>query len=97
MAYKEKVDFRSKLKLANKLSTELRELIIVTQEKLYHGQELQKRAHDKGVQPRSYAFSYKIWLNNKFIKTKQNKKLEAKFTMFFTCYYWSRTPSERDG
>ena len=36
MLYKEKVDSRSKSKSLNKLSTELKELIIVCQENLYH-------------------------------------------------------------
>ena len=79
MSYKKKVDPRSKSKSADKLSVELRELMIVCQENLYYAQKLQKRAYDKGVKPRSYALGDKIWLNNKYIKTKQNQKLEAKF------------------
>ena len=47
-------------------------------ENLYHAQKLEKKIHDKGVKPRSYAPSDKVWLNNKYIKTKQNRKLEAK-------------------
>ena len=53
--------------------------MIVCRENLYHAQELQKRAHDKGVKPRSYALGKKVWLNSKYIKTKYNRKLEAKF------------------
>ena len=53
--------------------------MIVCRENLHHAQELQKRAHDKGVKPRSYASSDKVWLNSKYIKTKQNRKLKAKF------------------
>ena len=79
MSYKKKVDPRSKLKSADELSAELRELMIVCRENLHHAQELQKRAHDKGVKPRSYAPGDKVWLNSKYIKTKQNQKLEAKF------------------
>ena len=79
MSYKKDVDPRSKSKSADKLSTELRELMIVCRENLHHAQELQKRAHDKGVKPRSYAPSDKVWLNSKYIKTKRNRKLEAKF------------------
>ena len=44
-----------------------------------HAQELAKRAHDKDVKPRNYAPNDKVWLNGKYIKTKRNKKLEAKF------------------
>ena len=79
MLYEDNVDPRSKSKSADDLSAELRELMIVCRENLHHAQELQKRAHDKGVKPRSYAPSDKVWLNSKYIKTKQNRKLEAKF------------------
>ena len=51
----------------------------ICQQNLLHTQELQKRAHDKGVKPRSYALGEKVWLNSKYIKTKRNRKLEAKF------------------
>ena len=79
MSYEEEVDPRSQSKSADELSEELRELIVVCRENLHHAQELQKRAHDKGVKPRSYAPGEKVWLNSKFIKTKRNRKLEAKF------------------
>ena len=75
MLYKEDVNSRSQSKSADKLLAELRELIIVCQENLYHAQELQKRAYNKGVKPRSYAFGK----NSKYIKTKRNRKLETKF------------------
>ena len=77
--YKEKVDLRSKSKSADKLLAELRELIIVCQKNLYHVQEHQKRAHNQGIKPKSYASGKKVWLNSKYIKTKQNQKLEVKF------------------
>ena len=78
-SYKEKVDSRSQSKLADELSKELRELIVICHKNLHHTQELQKRAYNKRVKPRSYAPSEKVWLNSKFIKTKRNRKLEAKF------------------
>ena len=55
--------------------------------KLYYTQELQNRAHDKGVKPRSYALGDKVWLNSKYIKTKRNHKLEAKFFRLFRVLY----------
>ena len=79
MSYKEDVDFRSQSKLADKLLAEFRELMIVCQKNLHHAKELQKRAHDKGVKPRSYAPGKKVWLNSKYIKTKRNRKLQTKF------------------
>ena len=79
MSYEEKVDPRSKSKSANKLSAELRELMIVCQENLYHTQKLQKQTHNKDIKPRSYVSSENVWLNSKYIKIKQNQKLEIKF------------------
>ena len=73
MSYEDDVDPRSKSKSADDLSAELRELMIVCRENLHHAQELQKRAHDKGVKPRSYAPSDKVWLNSKYIKIKRNQ------------------------
>ena len=57
--------------------------MIIYQENLHHAQELQKQAHNKGVKLRSYVPSDKVWLNSKYIKTKQNRKLEAKFFGLF--------------
>ena len=61
--------------------------MIVCRKNLYYAQELQKRAHDKGVKPRSYAPGKKVWLNSKFIKTKRNRKLEAKFFRLFRVFH----------
>ena len=77
--YEKNVDPYSKSKLADKLSAELRELIIVYQKNLHYAQELQKQAYDKRVKPWSYAPGKKVWLNSKYIKTKRNRKLKAKF------------------
>ena len=79
VSYKKNVNFHSKSKSANDLANDLRELMIVCQENLQHAQNFQKRAHNKSTKPRSYAPSDKVWLNSKYIKTKQNWKLEAKF------------------
>ena len=79
MSYKDDVDPRYKSKSADDRSAELRELMIVCRENLHHTQKLQKRAHNKSVKPNSYALGDKVWLNSKYIKTKQNRKLETKF------------------
>ena len=79
MLYEEDVDLRSQFKSADELSAELRELMIVCQKNLHYAQEFQKRAHDKGVKLQNYALGKKVWLNSKYIKTKRNWKLEAKF------------------
>ena len=86
MSYKDNVDPRSKYKWADKLSTKLRELVIVYKENLYYAQKLQKRAYDKDVKPKSYAPSDKFWLNNKYIKTKQNKSWRQSSLDFFEFY-----------
>ena len=88
MLYEEKVDFCSKSKLADKLLAQLKELMIVCQKNLYHAQKLQKRAHDKGVKPKSYVLNDKFCLNSKYIKTKRNQKLEAKFFGPFRVLYF---------
>lgn len=55
----------------------------VYQQNIYHTQKLQKRAHDKGVKPQSYASGDKVWLSSKHLKTMRNRKLEAKFLSSF--------------
>ena len=66
-----------------KLYSELQELMIVCKHNLYHAQELQKQAYNKGVKPQSYAPGDKIWLSSKHLKTKWNRKLKVKFLGFF--------------
>ena len=83
ISYKEDVDPRSKSKIANGLTEELKNLIAACRKNLQHAQELQKRAHDKGTKPRSYVPGEKVGLNSKYIKTKRNWKLKAKFFGFF--------------
>ncbi len=51
----------------------------VCYQNILNAQELQKRAHDKGVKSRNYVSGEKVWLNSKYIQTKRNKKLESKF------------------
>ena len=83
MLYKNDDNSCSKSKSADNLSAELRELMIICKENFHHTQELQKRAYNKGVKPKNYALDDKIWLNSKYIKTKQNRKLETKFFGLF--------------
>ena len=87
VSYKEDFDLRSKLRNAEELSSELRELITVCQQNLYHAQELQKQAHNKDVKPKSYVPSDKVWLSSKHLKTKWNCKLKAKFLGPFRVLY----------
>ena len=87
VSYEEDLDPRSKSKTAEELSSELQNLMAVCQQNLYHAQELQKRAHDKGVKPSSYAPGDKVWLNSKHLRTKRNRKLEAKFLGLFRVLY----------
>ena len=79
VSFEEDTNLHSRSKLADELSAELRDLMTVYQENLHHAQKLQKRAQNKGVKPRSYTPGDKVWLNNKYIKTKRNRKLKAKF------------------
>ena len=65
----------SRSRSANKLTNEPKELMNICQQNLLHACKLQKRVHNKGVKPQSYAPGEKVWLNSKYIKTKQNWKL----------------------
>ena len=81
--FEEHTNLCSQSKTADKLLVELLKLITVCQENLYHAQELQKQTHNNGVKPKRYAPGNKVWLNSKYIKTKQNRKIKAKFSRPF--------------
>ena len=83
VSFKKDTDPCFQSKTADELLAELWELMTICWENLYYTQELQKRADNKGVKSKSHAFSDKVWLNSKYIKTKQNRKLEAKFFRLF--------------
>ncbi len=85
--FEKDIDSRSKFCSANKLVKELKELIEVCCQNLIYAQKLQKRTYDKRVKSRSYAPGEKIWLNNKYIQIKRNKKLENKFFEPFWVFY----------
>ena len=87
VSFEENSNLCSQSKSANELSAELQDLMTVCRENIYHAQELQKQAHDKGVKLSSYILGDKVWLNNKYIKTKRNRKLEAKFFGPFRVLY----------
>lgn len=78
--YKKDVDPHSKSKYVDKLATKIKMLMFVYKEILHHAQELWKRAYDKLiVKLESYTLGDKIWLNNNYIKNKQNEKFKTKF------------------
>ena len=79
VSYKKDLNPRSKSKIVEELSSKLQNLMAVCQQNLHYAQELQKQAHNKGVKPRSYAPGDKVWLSSKHLRTKRNRKLEAKF------------------
>ncbi len=58
--FEKDVDLRSRSHSANKLAKKLRELIEVCCQNLLHAQELQRRAHDKGIKSRSYTPGEKV-------------------------------------
>ena len=77
----------SKSKSADELLAKLQKLMAVCCKNLRHTQKLQKQAQDKNVKHKSYAPNNKIWLNTKYIKAKENRKLEAKFLRLFQVLY----------
>ncbi len=60
VSFEEDVDSHSRSRSTNKLAKELKELIEVCCQNLFHTQELQNRAYDKGVKSRSYTPDKKI-------------------------------------
>ena len=74
-----KYNVSSRSSSVNILAMELRELINVCYQNLFHAQDLHKQAYDTEVKPWNYASGEKVWFNSKFIKTKRNWKLKAKF------------------
>ena len=87
VSFKNKYDARSRSFSAKGLAMELKELINICCQHFLHAQNLQKQAYDKEMKPQSYAIGEKVWLSNKYIKTKKNRKLEAKFFGFFQIFY----------
>ena len=79
ISFKKDTNPCSRSKTANELLAELQELMTVCQKNLHHAQKLQKQAHNKRVKLKNYAPGDKVWLNSKYIKSKQNRKVEAKF------------------
>ena len=85
--YEEDIDSCSKSKTVDQLATELETFMSVYRKNLQHTQELQKHIYDMYAKPRSYVPEDKVWLNSKYIKTKQNRKLEFKFFGPFRVLY----------
>ncbi len=60
VSFEKNVDPRLKFRSTNELAEELKELINVCYQNLFHTQELQKRAYNKRVKSCNYAPSEKI-------------------------------------
>ena len=87
VSYKKNLNPRSQSKTAEELSSKLQNLMAICQQNLHYAQELQNRAHYKGVKPQSYPQGKKVWLNSKYLKPKWNHKLEAKFLSLFRVFH----------
>ena len=69
---KNNINFHFRLKLANKLVVEFKNMIFRYKNNLCYIQKLLKQANNKRKKPKYYIFSKKLWLNSKYIKTKYN-------------------------
>ena len=85
--YEKDLDPCSKSRTVEELSSKLRELMTICQQNLHQAQELQKRGNDKEIKPWNYVPGEKDWLSSKYLKTKWNHKLEAKFLDLFRVLY----------
>ena len=54
-------------------------LYFKSKKNLYYAKKLQKWAYNKDIKYKIYSSNNKFRLNSKYIKTKQNRKLETKF------------------
>ena len=80
VVFKKNISLCSQSKTADKLSTTLQKLITVCQKTSIMLKSFKSKFIIKTLSPGAiYVSGDKIWLNNKYIKTKQNQKLEAKF------------------
>ena len=77
------INSHSYFKLADELAIKLRELMVLCRKNLQHAQEFQKQYQNKYAKSRSYTPNKKVGLNSKYIKTKQNCKLETKIFRSF--------------
>ena len=77
--FKEDVNLYSRSCSADELGKKLRELIEVCCQNLLYAPEVQKNTYNKGVKSRSYAPDEKVEFNNKYIKTKKNRKMKNRF------------------
>ncbi len=85
--FKENVKLHLKSCFTNKLAKELKKLIEICCQNIFHAQKLLKKAYNKGVKNSTYALGKKVWLNSKYIKIKWNKKLENKFFESFQVFH----------
>ena len=58
--YKDDINPRFKFKSADKFLLVLKKLMTVYCKNVYHAQEFQKQANNKGVKPRNYAYNDKV-------------------------------------
>lgn len=79
------------LKPPNEMLCKIYELITVCQKNPNYTQKLQKRSYDKNAKPKSYIPGNKVWLNNKYIETKQDCKLKAKIVSLFQVLHTIKT------
>ena len=55
----------------------------IYQQIFYHIYELSKQVYNKKVKPQNYTLGNKVWLSSKYLKTKRNCKLKARFFDLF--------------
>lgn len=78
ICYKQDINPRFILWSADKVATALHKPISVYRDNFQYVQEFEKRFHNQHIQLQSYTLGQKVWLNAKYIQTKQKRKLEAK-------------------
>lgn len=68
--FENKTNLCSKSCLAKELAKELRDLMLICQQNLFHTQKISIKIYNKGRKPWIYMPSKKVWLNSKYLKIK---------------------------
>lgn len=80
----------SQSKIADMLLAKLKEVIIFCCKNFYYVSKIPKQAYNKNVKPKNDVSGNKILLYSKYIKSKCNRKQNAKFLELFRLFYLIR-------
>lgn len=87
ISFKDNNNLYSNFSLASKLANKPKDLILIYEQDELYSQELLIWANNNSINSCNYKLFEKIWLNNKFIKTKPNSNLKANYFKSYLIFY----------